>query len=159
MKILVMALLLLVMSCQNKTEKQTTSKSPINMENATEKASIEKVLYTYGEALNTADVNKVLKVYMHDGIFMPTMLPTATGAEQLKASYTNIFKTIQLNVKFNIEEVVINGDWAFVHTSSKGNVTINATNQTVPEENREFFLLKKENGEWKISRYMFNKSK
>jgi len=27
----------------------------------------------------------------------------------------------------------------------------------VPEENRELFILQKENGSWKIDRYMFNK--
>ncbi|MDX8568334.1 SgcJ/EcaC family oxidoreductase [Elizabethkingia sp. HX XZB] len=159
MRILVMVILLLsAQSCQNKTEMQSTNQNQIKMENSAEKASIENVLYTYGDALNTADVSKVLQVYTQDGVFMPTTLPTATGTEQLKESYSNIFKTIRLNVKFNIEEVLVNGDVAFARTSSKGNVIINTTDQSMPEENREFFLLKKENGEWKISRYMFNKS-
>lgn len=48
--------------------------------------------------LNTADVSKILQVYTQDGVFMPTTLPTATGTEQLKESYSNIFKTIRLNV-------------------------------------------------------------
>jgi uncharacterized protein (TIGR02246 family) len=153
-----MAILLLsAQSCQNKTEMQSTNQNQIKMENSAEKASIENVLYSYGDALNTADVNKVLQVYTQDGVFMPTTLPTATGTEQLKESYSNIFKTIRLNVKFNIKRF-LNGDVAFARTSSKGNVIINATDQVIPEENREFFLTKKENGEWKISRYMFNKS-
>ncbi len=29
----------------------------------------------------------------------------------------------------------------------------------VPEENRKLFILQKENGSWKIDRYMFNKMK
>jgi len=129
------------------------------MEQTTEKTAIEKVLLTYGDALNTSDVNKVLQVYTKDRVFMPTTLPTATGTEQLKESYTNIFKAIQLNVKFTIEEVVVSGDVAFAQTSSKGTTLIHASGQTVPEENREFFFLQKENGELKISRYMFNKAK
>lgn len=129
------------------------------MEQATEKSAIENVLLTYGDALNTSDVNKVLQVYTNDGVFMPTTFPTAKGTEQLKESYTNIFKTIQLNVKFTIDEIVVSGDVAFAQTSSKGTTLIHANGQTVPEENREFFFLKNENGEWKISRYMFNKAK
>lgn len=128
------------------------------MEQTTEKKAIENVLLTYGDALNTSDVNNVLKVYSQDGVFMPTTFPTATGTAQLKESYSTIFKTIQLNVQFTIEEVIISGDVAFARTSSKGTTLIHANGQTVPEENREFFLLKKENSEWKISRYMFNKS-
>lgn len=64
------------------------------MEQTTEKKAIEKVLLTYGDALNTSDVDKVLQAYSQDGVFMPTTFPTATGTEQLKESYTNIFKTI-----------------------------------------------------------------
>lgn len=129
------------------------------MEQTTEKSAVENVLLTYGDALNTSDVNKVLQVYTNDGVFMPTTFPTAKGTAQLKESYTNIFKTIQLNVKFTIDEIVVSGDIAFAQTSSKGTTLIHANGQTVPEENREFFFLKKENGEWKISRYMFNKAK
>ncbi|MCB9045271.1 MAG: SgcJ/EcaC family oxidoreductase [Chitinophagales bacterium] len=129
------------------------------MEQSIEKSAIQNLLRTYEEALNTSDVNKVLQVYTDDGVFMPTTLPTAKGKEQLKASYEHVFQTIQLNVKFSIEEIVVSGDVAFAQTSSQGTVLIHANGQTAAEENREFFFLNKENEEWKISRYMFNKAK
>lgn len=149
----------LIAACQNRTKNYSNNLNQNTMEQATEKSAIENVLLTYGDALNTSDVNKVLQVYTNDGVFMPTTFPTAKGTEQLKESYTNIFKTIQLNVKFTIDEIVVSGDVAFAQTSSKGTTLIHANGQTVPEENREFFFLKNENGEWKISRYMFNKAK
>lgn len=152
-------LLLLMAACQNETKNQSNPLNQNTMNSTTEKPAIEKVLFTYGEALNTADVNKVLQVYTSNGVFMPTTFPTATGTEQLKESYTNIFKAIQLNVKFTIEEITISGDMAFAMTSSKGTTLIHANGQTVPEENREFFLLTKQHNDWKIARYMFNKAK
>lgn len=129
------------------------------MEQTIEKQAIEKLLFAYEDALNKSDVNKVLQVYTHDGVFMPTTLPTANGTEQLKESYTNIFNAIQLNIKFTIEEIVVSGNFAFAQTFSKGTTLIHANGQTVGEENREFFFLIKESEEWKISRYMFNKAK
>jgi hypothetical protein len=42
---------------------------------------------------------------------------------------------------------------------TKGTTLIHANGQTVPEENRELFVLQKINGQWKIARYMFNKMK
>ncbi len=39
------------------------------------------------------------------------------------------------------------------------NIVIQGARGTVPEENRELFVLQKENGSWKIDRYMFNKMK
>lgn len=53
----------------------------------------------------------------------------------------------------------INGNYAFARTTSKGATLIHASGETVPEENRELFVLQKENGVWKIARYMFNKMK
>lgn len=150
---------LLIATYKNDTKNFLINKNRTAMEQITEKQAIEKVLLTYGDALNSSDVNKVLQLYTPDGVFMPTTFPTAKGTEQLKESYGNVFKAIKLNVKFTIEEIVIRDDVAFAQTSSKGTTLIHANGQIVTEENREFFFLVKENKEWKISRYMFNKAK
>ena len=119
---------------------------------------IEQLLKSYFAALNKSDAETAITSYAKDGIFMPTEGPTATGLEQLKAAYRHVFDTIKLNVGFKIEEIVPSGDYAYAITSSEGQVTILDKNITAPEKNRELFVLKKVNGEWKIARYMFNKS-
>ena len=125
----------------------------------TERSAVEKTLFSYRDALNASDVSKVLTLYTNDGVFMPSNGPSAIGQEQLKSSYEFVFKTIQLNIEFFIDEIVVNGDYAFARTISKGTTLIHADGQTVPEENRELFILQKTDGKWKISRYMFNKMK
>jgi uncharacterized protein (TIGR02246 family) len=125
----------------------------------TEKTAIEQLLFSYRDALNASSTTDVLPLYTDDGIFMPTNGPTAIGLEQLKDSYDMVFKNIRLHIEFYIDEIEIEGDLAFARTSSKGTTLIHATGQTVPEENRELFVLQKLNGLWKISRYMFNKTK
>ena len=136
----------------NNTQKLT------EMENQN-KAAIEKMLNTYFGSLNASDVKTAVGSYTADGVFMPSKFPTATGTEQLVTAYENVFKAIQLNVTVKIEEVIVSDDIAFARTLSNGTTLIHATGETVPEENREFFLLRKENGEWKIARYMFNQPK
>ncbi len=37
-------------------------------------------------------------------------------------------------------------------------MTVLADGTTAPEENRELFVFQKEDGVWKIARYMFNKT-
>jgi uncharacterized protein (TIGR02246 family) len=147
--------------CQNQTENNSLSnnQNQTKMNKATEKSAIEKLLFSYRDALNTSDESKVLTLYTQDGVFMPTNAPTAKGQEQLKGSYEFIFKSIQLNIEFSIDEIIMSGDYAYAVTSSKGTTLIHANGQTVPEENRELFVLAKESGQWKISRYMFNKTK
>lgn len=124
------------------------------------KKNIEETLKAYENALNASSTEQVLPLYTKNGIFMPQGAPTAEGQEQLKGAYDFVFKTLQLNVKFRIDEItVINENYALARTMSKGTQLIHAENKTTPEENRELFVLEKEDGQWKIARYMFNKSK
>lgn len=128
------------------------------MENL-ENASIEATLNTYFNSLNASDVQTAVGCYTADGVFMPTKFPTARGTDQLDAAYKNVFQAIQLNVTVKIEEIIVRDDIAFASTVSTGTTLIHATGETIPEENREFFLLRKDNGKWKIARYMFNQPK
>ena len=159
--LLSLSLFLLIAGCQNKTENESLSNNQkqTEMNTTAEKSAIEKLLFSYRDALNTSDVSKVLTLYTRDGVFMPTNAPTAKGQEQLKDSYAFVFKTIQLHIEFFIEEIGVSGESAFAVTNSKGTTLIHANGQTVPEENRELFVLAKENEQWKIARYMFNKTK
>ncbi len=152
-------LIILLAACQTKTENQSNSSNQNTMEQTTEKTAIEKVLFSYRDALNASDVNKVLPLYTSDGVFMPSNAPSAIGQDQVQVAYEFVFSQIQLNIEFHIDEIVVNGDYAFARTTSKGTTLIHANKQTVAEENRELFVLQKTNGQWKIARYMFNKMK
>lgn len=124
-----------------------------------DRQKIEKLLSQYETALNQSDASAVVPLYTADGVFMPTEAPTAQGSVQLLASYKHVFSLIQLNIKFEIQELVISGDMAYAVTMSRGQVTIRGPKITQPEENRELFVFRKDSSEWKIARYMFNKSK
>lgn len=117
---------------------------------------IEQLLKSYFAALNKSDVEGAVASYTKDGVFMPAENPTATGMEQLKTAYRHVFDTIKLNVGLKIEEIVPNGDYAYVITSSDGEITLLDKGTIVPNKSRELFVLKKIGSEWKIARYMFN---
>jgi len=152
--------ILLLFHVQDKVIAQTLTKDQNKTEmKTTEQSAIEQLLISYRDALNASDPSKVLTLYTTDGVFMPTNAPTAKGQEQLKDSYEFVFKTIQIHIEFFIEEIVVSGDYAYAVTNSKGTALIHANGQTVSEENRELFVFQKDNGQWKIARYMFNKTK
>ena len=123
-----------------------------------DKEAIEALLKTYKKSLNTSDAQLAQSLYTKDGIFMPTEAPSAIGSDNILKSYAFIFSQIQLNIEFFIDEIVVEGDFAFAVTSSKGTTLIHATGDTIPEANRELFVFEKVNGAWKIARYMFNKT-
>ncbi|SMO35880.1 Ketosteroid isomerase homolog [Chryseobacterium rhizoplanae] len=155
-------LLFTLTACQsdkNKKQVNSTTLNSTTMENKTAKTEIEKSLGIYFDALNKSNVEQAVHQYTSDGIFMPTGLPTAAGTSELTTAYENVFKAIQLNVTFRVEEIILSDSIAFVRTQSNGTQLIHANNQKTDELNREFFLMKNENGSWKISRYMFNQPK
>lgn len=124
---------------------------------AEERKAIVATLLKYEKALNESDVKGVLELYTPDGVFMPSGAPSAVNTKEIRAAYEYVFATIKLDIKFTIDEIVQSGKYAFARTFSRGQVTILAEGVTSPEENREFFVLQKHDGVWKISRYMFNK--
>ncbi len=138
----------------------TSTNSTTNADSMTDtdQHEIQTVLDRYEQALNASDVDAVIELYAADGVFMPASAPTAVGIESVRAAYEHVFSTIKLNITFTVEEIVADGSIAFARSGSKGTVTVLADGTTVPEENRELFVFQKENGVWKIARYMFNKS-
>ena len=124
-----------------------------------EKAAIEKLIFSYRDALNASDANKVVALYTADGVLMANAAPTAEGAEAVKGTYQYVFNNFTYTLDFSILEVVVNGNTAFARSTSKGSFIIKSSGQHLPDENRELFVFTKVKGEWKIARYMYNKSK
>ncbi|MBL7872458.1 MAG: SgcJ/EcaC family oxidoreductase [Cyclobacteriaceae bacterium] len=145
-------------SCNQKQESEITKeKTEIMIKE--EKQKIETLLSVYKKSLNTSDAKLAQSLYTKDGIFMPTQAPSGIGSEGILKSYEFVFSQIQLNIEFFIEEIEVEGNMAFAVTSSKGSVKILANGVEAPEANRELFVFEKVDGEWKIARYMFNKTK
>jgi len=152
--------MIFIASCTEKNSQKanqgSTQKTEIMQKE--EKLKIETLLAEYKKSLNTSDAALAQSLYTKDGIFMPTEAPSAIGSENILKSYEFIFSQIQLNIEFYIDEIEVENDFAYAVTSSKGTTLIRATGDTIPEANRELFVFEKFNNEWKIARYMFNKT-
>jgi len=119
---------------------------------------IRELLRRYETSLNTSDPDLAAACYTRDGVFMPTTVPSLAGAE-MRDGYARIFEKIRLNVVFSVDELVVaSNDLAFALTQSHGTQTIVATGVESVESNREMFVFRNEGRDWKIARYMFNKS-
>lgn len=150
-KLLILSFVVFAFAAQAQSEKSAKS--------ASDKQAIEKLINEYGDAIKSSSVEKVLSVFTKDGVLMASGAPTATGQEQLKGTYEYVFGALKLDLKFTISEVTIDKDYAIVRSESAGTTTVLANNQSGPDAYRELFVVKKENGKWKIARYMYNKTK
>ena len=160
-RIVIAAVVIAVLtSCTQKENSQSNTNTTENIEimEKREKQLIENLLGEYKRSLNTSDAKLAQSLYTKDGIFMPTEAPSGIGSEGILKSYEYVFSQIQLNIEFFIEEIQVEGNMAFAVTSSKGTTLIHAIGETIPEANRELFVFEKVGGNWKIARYMFNKT-
>ena len=156
-RILLSALTITIMASYGEIESKQSNQN-LEIMSKEEKQKIETLLNQYENALNTSDATLAQSLYTKDGVFMPTEAPSGIGSEGILKSYEFVFSQIQLNIEFFIEEIQVEGDMAFAVTGSKGSTLIHATGDTIPEANRELFVFEKIDGEWKIARYMFNKT-
>lgn len=120
-------------------------------------ASVQLLLDGYGSALNSLVAAKVAPFFTVGGEVAAPGLPTADGRTEIESLYKGIFKAISLALVFTPANItIVSEDYAFATSTSSGPVTVLSTKQTTANKYRELWILKKENGEWKINNYYFN---
>jgi uncharacterized protein (TIGR02246 family) len=119
---------------------------------------ITNLLKAYEKALNSHDPKAVMAVYGSDPIFIPQNSEPCIGREAVQARYQRGSQTIKVNVVFTIDEIVEMGDLAYGRTTSTGQQEVLATHKISREANNELFIFRREQGQWKIHRYMFANS-
>ena len=123
----------------------------------TDEQAIAAALANYQDALNQSDTDAVVELYAFDGVFMPQNSPSSVGAVAVRKAYDAVFKTIKLQVKFDVEEIRQTApEWAFARTNSAGTVKVHASGESGLEANQELFIFQKVDGTWKIARYCFS---
>jgi len=122
-----------------------------------ERPTVQAAVAAYFSALDKSDVDDAIGVYTPDAVMTLQGLETARGTAQLRTAYADAFKALRFAGTHTYDEVRIYGDEAFVRTTSGSQTTVLATGEVMQERYREFFILKKVDGRWRIDRYMNNR--
>jgi uncharacterized protein (TIGR02246 family) len=124
--------------------------------NQTMNEQIKNLMHTYQRSLNESNVELVRSVYADDAVFIGQPFPTATGKGDIVGLYADFLSKLDFNVEFEILEIELEDNLGFVRTQSVGTITPKGQTPGGTERNREVFVVKRINGEWKIYRYIFN---
>lgn len=155
---LILSALLLSTAVPTLAEESKPMKSNL-LEASNDQKAAELVVRKYMEFLHSADTESIIKLYDEDAVFLPADAPTVVGKTKIRESYIANFKIMNIPEGESIvEEATIHGDLAIVRLATKSTVVILSTKEKISTNAREFFVLKKVGGTFKISRYMFNKS-
>jgi len=121
-----------------------------------DEAKISELISGYQIALNNEEIEKIPTLYSKQAIFMPTDVPAIKGVEEIVLTYEYLFSQFDFELEFDIKEVVIAENFAYVLSNSEGTITLENSVTEETSKNQEIFILIKEDDNWKISRYMFN---
>ena len=122
-----------------------------------DEVKIRELISVYQNMLNNEEIEKIPTLYSEQAIFMPPDVPAIHGVEEIGLTYEYLFSQFDFELKFDIKEVVISENFAYVLSNSEGTIKSSETEEV--SKNQEIFILIKEKDDWKISRYMFNSLK
>lgn len=130
--------------------------APIAAGAETAKSEVGVLIKAYEKALNSGDTSTVMGLYGSNPVFVAPNTQGVAGRDGVKTAYDGLFSAIKPNLTFTIHEVVDLGDTACVRSSSAGEVEILANKAKEKDAYNEMFIVRKEQGQWKIHRYLFN---
>ena len=121
-----------------------------------DEVKIRELISVYQNMLNNEEIEKISTLYSEQAIFMPPDVPAIKGVEEVVLTYEYLFSQFDFELEFDIKEVVISENFAYVLSNSEGTITLESDKTEETSKNQEIFILIKEGDNWKISRYMFN---
>ncbi|WP_286841926.1 MULTISPECIES: YybH family protein [Sphingobacterium] len=125
------------------------------MGNLAEK-EITSILQEYANSINTARTDMISSFYTEDGLFMPEGFKTLAKAQLLFKRSGNFFERKEFNITYAIENISIDTDYAFVAAAASTSTKDVVSDIVSEKKSQDFFVFRKEAGQWKIFRYMFN---
>jgi ketosteroid isomerase-like protein len=119
-----------------------------------ETQAVAAMINAYAETLNSRNARAIGGYYTSNGAILPNGHKTIQK-QKLDLATGEFLRNTSFKIEYNIEDVTISGEYAFVESlattsnSSSGNQVVNKTS-------RDLFILRKDQGGWKIYRYIFN---
>ena len=117
--------------------------------------AVQDLLTAYANAVNAGDIKSISSFYTSDGLLMADGVRTFTR-RNLEKKGGNYLKKAEFHLDLTINDVKIDGSYAFVQTTAETNSRETRSGQKNSKTSRDLFVLQKEQQSWKIYCYMFN---
>jgi len=121
-----------------------------------EKESISAILGNFATVLNNGETKAAADFFDCNAIFIPDGMKKMIGANQLGKTNNGYLKRTDFKISYVIKDITIENQFAFVEAFAT--TTENRISDLKPVQKRsiDFFVLKKQDENWKIYRYIFN---
>jgi len=120
-------------------------------------AAIKEVYNQSTLAVSTGDAELYLSIFTEDAVVMVPGFPATIGKEELRPIIEGIFRQLDLELPYTVDEVGVPGDWAFVRSSFQYSMTPKPSGETTTRAGKELDIFKRQaDGSWKIYIQSYN---
>ena len=137
--------LFLFSACQNEKKQE-----------AKDIAEIKELLKKYEKAAAEGDAVAYANLFTEDAVWAPPNAPVAKSKAEIQQRVQPILKMLWAELEEPASEIKVIDDFAFVWSDVTGKFIQKSDSLVIPISNTALRILQKENGEWKISRQIYN---
>ncbi|MCJ2138591.1 YybH family protein [Methylobacterium sp. E-066] len=114
------------------------------------------VVHRYETLLNAGDTDGILDLFASDGVAEWNDKPTFATRQEKRDAYAALFRVARFTTVFGYAGIDVHGETAVVRTYHHKGATVLEGGKQVVDLNREVFVLRRIDGAWKITLYVFN---
>ena len=155
-RVITLCVVLLVAACS--PQPNTEAKTPANSDQSVQdERAIRDVLDRIAHAWNTSDIDAFLAEFTEDMIVDPPNGPAVYGRDANRRFAKPLIENGENNLLFDLKEVVIAGDWAFVRSAFTGTIRDRNSGKLQDMKNSVVHTLERQaDRAWKVRFDIFN---
>lgn len=128
-------------------------------ESSSDKTSIITLLTkAYPATVNASDGPGYSALFTTDGSRIPPERKIEQSRKEIGASIKGVFSKVSIDVTLSVDQVEVSNNLAWATGTASGTRALKASGAGKPFKFRTLFILKKEAGNWRIHRLMWNAS-
>jgi len=156
------AILTLIATLACPAQRASAHELPANIITSTDAATsadqrlVYMLVHQYEQLLNAGSTEAIVDLFAADSVIEWNDTPTFTTRQQKVDGYDALFRIAKLSTAFVYDAIDVYGNIAIVRTHHPVGAAVIVNGKSVPDYNREVFVLRKQADGCKIFVYTFN---
>ena len=111
---------------------------------------------TYATNLKTGDVKTYMSLFTNDAVWIPPGGLDQVGPKAIGEAFANQANAVNIDAVLTADEIKIMGNSAYIIGTSVAKISPKDGSPTINAKFRVLWLMRKEQGKWKIAREIWN---
>ena len=122
-----------------------------------DESAIRALRQAFNVAQRAGDVDRIVAFYTDDAVVLGPDEPTTSGIAAIRAATAEFYQSSEWNSSEPIEDLAVQGDWAFTRTTWTSTQTDRSTGAVIDVSGKAVHVYRRQpDGAWKIAVDIYN---